>query len=112
MKNKLSIFYTLCGSLSDAEDLASLLLIKNRAVCVNLFKNISSFYKENNKIIKSFETGLIIKTKCSKSVLIDFVIKNHKYEIPFILKIKSQSINKEYLEWAMQIQKNESISKK
>ena len=100
MSKKISIFYTVCGSKKNAENLATKLIKSNKAVCVNLIKNVESFYMERKKVKKAEELILIIKTMNSKKDISEFIKKNHNYKIPFITKIKNKGVNQDYLVWA------------
>ena len=100
MNKKISIFYTICGPRKDAKSLAKKLIETNKAVCVNLIKNVESFYMENKKIKKADELVLIIKTLNSKKEIFTFIKKNHSYKIPFITKMKNEDVNIDYLMWA------------
>ena len=100
MSKKISIFYTVCGSKKNAENLATKLIKSNKAVCVNLIKNVESFYMERKKVKKAEELILIIKTMNSKKDISEFIKKNHSYKIPFITKINNKGVNQDYLNWA------------
>ena len=67
MKKKLKIFYTTCANIQDAKKIANFLLKDNDALCVNLIKNIDSFYLENNKIQNEKEVAILIKTCDTKN---------------------------------------------
>ena len=100
MSKKISIFYTVCGSKKNAENLATKLIKSNKAICVNLIKNVESFYMERKKVKKAEELILIIKTMNSKKDISEFIKKNHSYKIPFITKINTKGVNQDYLNWA------------
>ena len=100
MSKKISIFYTVCGSRKNAENLATKLIKSNKAICVNLIKNVESFYMERKKVKKAEELILIIKTMNSKKDISEFIKKNHSYKIPFITKINNKGVNQDYLNWA------------
>ena len=65
MNKKFRIFYSTCGNTNDAKAIANYLLKNNKALCVNLIKNIDSFYLENKKIQNQKEVVVIIKTCCT-----------------------------------------------
>ena len=107
MNKKLSIFYTLCGSYGDAKSLSIEILNNNMASCINLIKDIESFYTEHKTIKNVIEFGLIIKTLEPKNKFKKFLKSIHKYEIPFIVEIKVSNINQDYIDWADQKTNNE-----
>ena len=97
--NKLNLFYTTCGKITEAEDLAKKMVEENFASCINIIKDIKSFYKENSKINSVNEIVLVIKTiKRFKEIEI-YLNNNHPYSIPFIGELNTNKINSKYLEW-------------
>ena len=101
MDKKISIFYTLCGSSKkDARSLAKKLLKFDQALCVNIINNVESLYLENKKVKSAKEIILIIKSMSSQKKIFKFIKEHHNYDIPFITKIKNESVNEDYLIWA------------
>ena len=100
MRKKINIFYTTCGSRFESRRFARKLLIEKKALCVNIIKNVESYYNENGKIKTSDEIVLIIKTFLSRQTFEKFLRKNHPYDIPFLTQLVTTNVNKEYLEWA------------
>ena len=49
MNKKFRIFYSTCGGTKDAKDIVNFLLENNKALCVNVIKNIDSFYLDKKK---------------------------------------------------------------
>jgi len=81
-----------------AEKIAKILLKKRLIACANIFE-IESFYWWQRKIEKAKEFVLIGKTiKKNYSKIKKEVEKIHPYEIPCILKIKTEA-NERYLNW-------------
>ena len=99
MKKKLKIFYTTCANIQDAKKIANFLLKDNDALCVNLIKNIDSFYLENNKIQNEKEVAILIKTCDTKNQIEKKIKKIHKYDVPLIIEIKTGFPNADYLKW-------------
>ena len=66
MKKNFKIFYTTCSNIKDAKIIATFLLENRNALCVNLIKNIESFYLQNTKIQNDKEVALLIKTYCTR----------------------------------------------
>jgi periplasmic divalent cation tolerance protein len=99
MIRKLNLFYTTCGSITDAEDFAKKMISDNFASCINIINDVKSFYKENSKINSVNEIVLVIKTvKRFKEIEI-YLNNNHPYSIPFIGELNINKINDKYLEW-------------
>ena len=87
----------------DAKIIATFLLENRNALCVNLIKNIESFYLQNTKIQNDKEVALLIKTYCTRVQMETNIKKIHKYDTPLIVELKSGFPNKEYLEWFSKI---------
>lgn len=81
--------------------LLSEMILKNRlAACVNKIEGIHSTYWWENKIEKSEEILLIVKTRESlKEALIETVKRYHSYECPCVLFLPVQGGNRPYLDW-------------
>ena len=94
------MFYTTIGNIRDARSFSKILLKNRLAKCINIIKELESFYLEDKKIKKSKEYGIIIKTTYSKKDIEKVLIKNHNYEIPFLGEIKLTQVNKNYIVWA------------
>ena len=99
MIRKLNLFYTTCCSITDAEDLAKKMISDNFASCINIIKDIKSYYKENSKINAVNETVLIIKTAKEFKEIEIYLNDNHPYDTPFIGELDIKNINTKYLEW-------------
>ena len=97
---EIRMIYTTIGNIKDARSFSKILLKNRLAKCVNIIKELESFYLEDQKIKKSKEYGVIIKTTYLKKDIVKVLIKNHTYEIPFLGEIKLKQINKNYLVWA------------
>ena len=84
----------------EALTLANLAIQKNLAACGNIFPNMKSIYKWQNKLQNDNETLLILKTNSNKYPLLEkLILEKHSYEVPCILKIPISDGNKEYLKW-------------
>ncbi len=100
MNSNINIFYTTCNSIIESRKLANHLLSYNKVLCVNIIKNVESFYKDNGEIKKSGESILIVKAMLNKNKIENLIKKIHPYEIPFIIKFETKKVNVEYLKWA------------
>ena len=103
MTNMINIFYTTCGNIEDARKLTNIIVSEKEIICVNIIKNVESFYKEDGKIISSKEIILIVKTSLKKKCFEKLLKNHHPYDIPFITRLKNDSVNNAYLEWAKKI---------
>ena len=69
MNLNINIFYTTCGSAKQSKKLAKAMLSDKMIVCVNVVKNVESYYKDSGYLKKSSETILLIKTFHTKKKL-------------------------------------------
>ena len=99
MEKKFRIFYTTSHNIIDAEEIANHLLKSSKAVCVNIFENVKSFYLEDKKIKSQKEAVLFIKTLKKKNEIEEFIKEIHKYDTPIIVEIKTGEPNQDYLNW-------------
>ena len=75
-------------------------LVKTKIVaCVNIVK-ISSIYVWQGKIENTFEYLALFKTTIkNKKILKEKIKSAHPYNVPEIVEIEINSINKLYLDW-------------
>ena len=99
MEKKFRIFYTTSQNIIDAEEIANHLLKSSKAICVNIFENVKSFYLEDKKIKSQKEAVLFIKTLKKKNEIEGFIKEIHKYDTPIIVEIKTGEPNQDYLNW-------------
>jgi len=100
MKKKIRIYYTTCGSLSEAKKISKKLILQKKAVCVNLIKNVESFFVDKESYSSAKELILIIKTDLNKSNIEKLLKSIHSYDTPFLVEIKTGEPNEKYLRWA------------
>jgi len=99
------VFVTASGK-AEAKKIAEALLKHKCAACVNIIKNIESFFWWQGKIDKADEALLVIKTKKTKLAQIIKLVKSvHSYEVPEIIALPIIGGEKKYLKWI-----NESVS--
>jgi periplasmic divalent cation tolerance protein len=80
--------------------IATAVLEKKLAPCVNMVANVRSIYTWKGKINDETELIMIIKTRASLFERIKDEIKaNHPYECPEILAIPILAGNQPYLDW-------------
>ena len=106
MNLNINIFYTTCGSAKQSKKLAKAMLSDKMIVCVNVVKNVESYYRDNGYLKKSNESILLIKTFHSKRKVENLIKKNHPYDIPFVIQLNTKKVNRKYLSWAIQTHKS------
>lgn len=99
MKNKyISVFVTV-PNMKVANKITNFLIEKKLVVCVNMIPKIKSVYWWENKVCKSNELLLVMKTiKNNFNKIVKEVEKIHPYEVPEIVCIDITA-NKNYLSW-------------
>ena len=93
------IVSTTTSNKKDAEGLSIKIIKAKLGACAQITEVIS-IYEWKGKIENTREFKLEIKTTSNKfSRLRDFIIKNHKYDIPEIIAKKIIAGNNKYLNW-------------
>ena len=95
----MKMYYTTTSDLNNAERISKIFLNDKKAVCINLIKNVNSFYLDDGSINFANEIIMIIKTRLKKSEIERYIYKIHNYEIPLIVEIKSGLPNLGYADW-------------
>ena len=95
----MKIYYTTTSDLNNAKKISKRFLMDKKAVCINLIKDVNSFYLESGSINVANEIIMIIKTKLNKSEIERYINKIHNYKIPLVVEIKSGLPNLFYAEW-------------
>ncbi len=106
MKKKFKIYYSTTSNLKEGKKLALKLLNQKIAICVNIIKDVYSFYLDENKTVNQTEVILIIKTFRTKKDLEFFFEKEHNYSTPLIVEIKTGTPNRNYLNWFLNTSSN------
>ena len=88
------------GDEKTASFLAKGLVEGKLAACVNVIKEVSSFYRWQGKLEKTSECLLIIKTRKTLTHDVEQFIRNkHTYTVPEILFLNIDAGSEEYLNW-------------
>jgi periplasmic divalent cation tolerance protein len=89
-----------CSSRAEARKIAKLILTKNLAACVNILDGLESHYWWQDKLEKTRECLLLIKTTRAKErSVIGAVQAAHGYEVPEIVFVPVAQGERNYLEW-------------
>jgi periplasmic divalent cation tolerance protein len=96
----ISFFYITAKNNPEAQKLIKSLLKKKLVACINIYKNIDSYFLWKNKIAKSKEVVLMGKTtKKNHNKIIKEVRKLHSYEVPCVIFSTISSGNEDFLKW-------------
>jgi periplasmic divalent cation tolerance protein len=99
MTDKLLILTT-AGSDSEAKQIATTLVERRLAACVNIVPRVASVYRWRGKVEAAEEFLLIIKTVKTQQEQVQTAIRElHSYELPECLAIAVEGGSTEYLEW-------------
>ena len=94
------IICTTTDNIDVANMISKCILSKKYSPCVQIISNISSHYIWENKINKSIEYKIDIKTiSVYKNKVIDIIKNNHNYDIPEIVLSEIEILSKEYKDW-------------
>ena len=96
----ISFFYITAKNNPEAQKLIKSLLKKKLVACINIYKNIDSYFLWKNKIAKSKEVVLMGKTtKKNHNKIIKVVRKLHSYEVPCVIFFDIKNGNTDFLKW-------------
>ena len=83
-----------------AEHIASTLVDRRLAACVNIIPGVQSVYRWQGKITRDDELLLVIKTTAGRfDELSALVVDIHPYELPEIIAVSIERGISEYLQW-------------
>lgn len=99
-QSKYIIVFVTVPNKKTADSIVKAVLGNKLAACVNIVKNIDSFYWWKGKVEYSKELLLVMKTVKSKFRLLKKHIEDaHPYEVPEIISTEISEGNKDYLDW-------------
>jgi len=95
------VLLAMCAaSQEEAAFLASGMVERHLAACVNIIENVSSVYFWQGKKNCEKESVLIIKTtEKAWSSLLKFVEENHSYDLPELVAWPASRLSPPYEEW-------------
>lgn len=113
MSSEISSEYSACITTVATDDiarkLARSLVESHLAACVNIIPNVRSIYEWKSTIHEDNELILMIKTRHEYvQQLIEFIKKNHPYEVPELIELPINNGNLDYLKWIDTIVKQKS----
>ena len=100
MDGKFCIIFVTCRSAKEAGTIASALLKKRLASCVNILPGIISSFWWQGKINKAKEVLVMVKSTGRNYKKIEKEVKRiHSYEVPEIIAVPIIAGSKDYLKW-------------
>ena len=89
-----------CPSPNEAAKIKNILLDNHLVACVNIIKEVDSFFWWHGKIDSASEVMLLAKTTTAKfKKIITCVTAVHSYDVPEIIAVPIIDGNKPYLDW-------------
>jgi len=99
MTDKVVVLST-AGSQEEANKIATALVERRLAACVNIIPRIQSVYRWEGKVESAEEFLLVIKTvKARQEEVQSAIRKLHSYELPEFIAISIESGTADYLAW-------------
>jgi periplasmic divalent cation tolerance protein len=94
------IVLTTAGSEEEARKIATRLVERRLAACVNILPQMTSIYSWQGKVEESSEYLLVVKTIAAAFAEVSHVIKElHSYELPECICLAIEDGSEPYLEW-------------
>lgn len=103
MTNETAEYLLVLTNLPDRESalrLATTLVDKRLAACVNVLDGCTSVYRWENAVQTEREIPLLIKTRAERfEMLQDAIVSAHPYDVPEVIALRIDRGLKAYLEW-------------
>lgn len=97
---KPTIVLTTVGENFDARDLATMLVERHLAACVNVVPNVFSIYRWGGNVSGDYEQILVIKTSAEKGgELKEALLERHPYDVPEFVILPIETVEGAYAEW-------------
>ncbi|WP_305805282.1 divalent-cation tolerance protein CutA [Stenotrophomonas sp. YIM B06876] len=94
------LVFCTCPDIDSAHALASLLVERRLAACVNLLPAMQSVYRWEGRVEQASEVQLLIKTTAARlDALSALIRREHPYDLPEILAISPSAGLPDYLDW-------------
>ena len=91
---------TTCGSAADAERIASALVERRLAACVNAVGGVTSTYRWQGRVVREQEQLLVIKTTGERYRDVEAAIRELSgYELPEVVAVRVDGGLPPYLDW-------------
>lgn len=95
-----------CGSIREARRIASSVVEKRLAACVNIVPGpVQSIYRWKGKVERAREILMVIKTSVKRLAELEKeIVSLHSYDVPEFIAVPISSGSRKYLAWV-----NESV---
>jgi periplasmic divalent cation tolerance protein len=94
--------YTTWPTTVEAEQAGRALVERRLAACVNILPGMISHYRWQGAVERAEEAVMIIKTRASLASDVEAAVRNlHSYDVPAILVLPLESVERNYLGWLL-----------
>src|SRR3954471_13003644 len=94
--------YTTWPAVAAAETAGRALVERRLAACVNIVPGMISYYRWEGKVERAEEAVMIVKTRASLADAVSDAVKElHSYDMPVIVVLPVESVEKGYLSWLL-----------
>jgi periplasmic divalent cation tolerance protein len=95
-----NFIYMTAGSIAEAQKIGKALVVSRLAACVNIWDNMQSIYRWEEKLQQDSEVVIIAKTTDARvPQLIDKVKSLHSYDCPCIVSLPVSGGYPPFLDW-------------
>jgi periplasmic divalent cation tolerance protein len=94
--------YTTWPTTVEAEEAGLALVERRLAACVNILPGMISHYRWEGKVERAEEVVMLVKTRASLADAVSDAVKElHSYDVPAIVVMPLESVEKSYLGWLL-----------
>jgi periplasmic divalent cation tolerance protein len=94
--------YTTWPTTVEAEQAGRALVERRLAACVNILPGMISHYRWQGAVERAEEVVMIIKTRASLAGAVEAAVRKlHSYDVPAILVVPLESVERNYLGWLL-----------
>ena len=94
------VVFVTCPTRAAARRIASALVARRLAACVNVLPGVESLFRWEGKVDQAREALLIIKTRAARlEALRRAVVALHPYEVPEVIAVPVAAGHRPYLRW-------------
>lgn len=103
MQDTLFIAWTTVDSEAVAQRIASELVERGLACCVQIDANVQSVYRWKGAVQSECEWRLLVKFAATRDQQLRvYIEENHPYEVPEWVVVRAEQVAPRYLKWALE----------
>jgi periplasmic divalent cation tolerance protein len=94
------LVFTTCGGAADADRIASSVVERRLAACVNTLNGVTSTYRWQGRVVREQEIMLLIKTTAARYPALEEALRALSgYELPEVVAVRVDAGLPGYLAW-------------